>query len=297
MSKSRFEYSKNETLLSAEGITLSFGDNIILRDVNVEIKNIVRPESTQGQIVGFLGPSGVGKTQFSEILTGLKTPGKHSVYSVKGKILVNNPVHPEKMVLSNNPMQPVEVGMVGMVQQNYPLFEYLTVYKNLKVASSKSDFPKKEREDRIKFYLDKLNLTQHQDKFPAQLSGGQRQRVAIAQQLLCSKYFLVLDEPFSGLDVNMVDKVCLMLQEVANMDDLNTIIIISHDIQATVSISDTLWLMGKERDEKGNIIPGARIIKEIDLISRGLAWEKDVVMKPEFAETIREIRSIFPTLQ
>lgn len=278
-------YQKTQTLLKAEGISLSFGDNLILRDVNVEIKDIVRPETVQGQIVGFLGPSGIGKSQFAEILTGLKRPGKHSDYFINGKITVNTP--PEE----------VQPGMVGFVQQNYPLFEYLTVYKNLKVASNKSDFPKKEKEERIKFYLDRLNLVQHQEKYPAQLSGGQRQRVAIAQQLLCSKYFLVLDEPFSGLDVNMIDNVCKMLQQVSSINELNTIIIISHDIPATTSIADTLWIMGKERDEKQNVIPGARIIKEIDLIDRGLAWEPNIALNPEFANTIQEIRAIFPTLQ
>lgn len=283
---SNFEYTKNETLLKAENISLFIDENPILRDVNVEIKNIVRKESTQGQIVGFLGPSGVGKTQFSEILTGLKTPGVHaeSNYEVRGKITISTPA------------VEISAGMVGFVQQNYPLFEYMSVYKNLKVAASKSDYGKKDQMDRIKFYLDKLNLTPHVNKYPAQLSGGQRQRVAIAQQLLCSKYFLVLDEPFSGLDVNMVDKVCKMLQEVANMDDLNTVIIISHDIPATVSIADTLWIMGKEKDQTGNFIPGAKIMHEIDLISRGLAWEPNITQKQEFQETMREIRAIFPNL-
>jgi len=283
---SNFEYTKNETLLKAEGVSLFIDGNPILRDVNVEIKNIVRKESTQGQIVGFLGPSGVGKTQFSEILTGLKTPGVHveSNYEVRGKITISTPA------------VEISAGMVGFVQQNYPLFEYMTVYKNLKVAASKSDYEKKDQMDRIKFYLDKLNLTPHVNKYPAQLSGGQRQRVAIAQQLLCSKYFLVLDEPFSGLDVNMVDKVCKMLQEVANMDDLNTVIIISHDIPATVSIADTLWIMGKEKDQSGNFIPGAKIMHEIDLISRGLAWEPNITQKQEFQETMSEIRAIFPNL-
>lgn len=283
---SNFEYTKNETLLKAENISLFIDGNPILRDVNVEIKNIVRKESTQGQIVGFLGPSGVGKTQFSEILTGLKTPGVHaeSNYEVRGKITISTPA------------VEISAGMVGFVQQNYPLFEYMSVYKNLKVAASKSDYGKKDQMDRIKFYLDKLNLTPHVNKYPAQLSGGQRQRVAIAQQLLCSKYFLVLDEPFSGLDVNMVDKVCKMLQEVANMDDLNTVIIISHDIPATVSIADTLWIMGKEKDQTGNFIPGAKIMHEIDLISRGLAWEPNITQKQEFQETMREIRAIFPNL-
>lgn len=284
---SRFEYTKNETLVKAENISLYIGGNPILRDVNIEIKNIVRKDHlTQGQIVGFLGPSGVGKTQFSEILTGLKTPGIHkeSNYEVQGRLTINTPA------------VDVAPGMVGFVQQNYPLFDYMNVYKNLRVAARKSDLSKAEQEDKIKFYLEKLNLMPHALKYPAELSGGTRQRVAIAQQLLCSKYFLVLDEPFSGLDVNMIDKVCSMLQDVANLNDLNTIIVISHDISATVSIADTLWLMGKEKNENGEHIPGAKILQEIDLISRGLAWEPNITQKAEFGETIREIRSIFPTL-
>jgi len=283
---SNFEYTKNETLLKAEGISLFIDGNPILRDVNVEIKNIVRKELTQGQIVGFLGPSGVGKTQFSEILTGLKTPGVHveSNYEVRGKITISTPA------------VEISAGMVGFVQQNYPLFEYMTVYKNLKVAASKSDYEKKDQMDRIKFYLDKLNLTAHANKYPAQLSGGQKQRVAIIQQLLCSKHFLVLDEPLSGLDPNSLGKVCEMLQSVASMDDLNTIIIISHVIEATIGIADTLWIMGKERDSNGNFIPGGKIIKEIDLIERGLAWSPDIQLRPEFSETAREIRAMFPML-
>ena len=284
---SRFKYTKEETLLKSENVSLYIGKTPILRDINVEIKNIVREDiSTQGQIVGFLGPSGVGKTQFSEILTGLKTPGVHkeSNYEVTGRVMINTP---------GVEIQP---GMVGFVQQNYPLFDYLNVYKNLKIAAKKSNLQKGEQEDKIKFYLEKLNLIPHALKYPAELSGGTRQRVAIAQQLLCSKHFLVLDEPFSGLDVHMIDKVCIMLQEVANMNELNTIIVISHDIAATVSISDTLWIMGKEKNEQGEFVQGSKILFEIDLLSRGLAWEPEITQKTEFGETIREIRSIFPNL-
>jgi polar amino acid transport system ATP-binding protein/sulfate transport system ATP-binding protein len=87
-----------------------------------------------------------------------------------------------------------------------------------------------------------------------------------------------------------------MLQEVANMNELNTIIVISHDIAATVSISDTLWIMGKEKNEQGEFVQGSKILFEIDLLSRGLAWEPEITQKTEFGETIREIRSIFPNL-
>jgi len=274
---SHFQYQKKQTLFKAENVGLIIEGNVILRDINVEIKDIVRTDCIQGQVVSFIGPSGAGKSQFSEIITGLKRP-------TTGKVLISEP-----------PVE-VEAGMVGFVQQNYPLFEYLTVFRNLKVAAQKSDFSKKEQIEKIKFYLDRMNLTIHKDKYPAQLSGGQKQRVAIAQQLLCSKHFLVLDEVFSSLDIISIDKVCKMLQEIASMDELNTIIVITHDITAAVSIADTIWILGKERDGNGNFLPGSKIVKEIDLIERGLAWEPGILLKPEFSETCREIRGIFPTL-
>jgi len=286
---STFQYTKKETLLKTEGITLKFGDNLILRDVNVEIKDIVRPDCVQGQIVGFLGPSGIGKSQFAEILTGLRTPGIHTDYTLNGHVLISE--HKENLDLSD-----VEAGHVGFVQQNYPLFKYMTVLNNLKVGASKSGLSKAEQKEKVEYYLDKMNLLEHKNKYPAQLSGGQKQRVAIAQQLLCSKNFLVLDEPFSGLDINMIDKVCSLLQLVASLDERNTVIVISHDITATVSIADTLWLMGREKDSDGKTIPGARIVQEIDLIERGLAWEKEITLKKEFSDTCREIRGIFPKL-
>ncbi len=101
--------------------------------------------------------------------------------------------------------------------------------------------------------LDRFNLRKQAALYPAQLSGGQKQRAAIAQQLLCSDHFLLLDEPFSGLDVIMIEKVSEMIVEIACTHELNTVIIVSHDIVSTAAIADTLWLMGRDRDANGNI--------------------------------------------
>ena len=87
---------------------------------------------------------------------------------------------------------------------------------------------------------DKFNL------YPAQLSGGQRQRCAIIQQILCSEHFLLMDEPFSGLDLLMLEKTCELITKVADMDDLNTIIVVTHDVTAACSVADHLWLMGRD---------------------------------------------------
>ena len=132
--------------------------------------------------------------------------------------------------------------------------------------------------------------------YPAQISGGQRQRVAIAQQLLCSEHFLLMDEPFSGLDVVMEAKVCELINEIACLDELNTIIVVTHDVTAAASVADHLWLMGRDRDETGNVIPGARIQETFDLIERDLCWHSGITNSPHFLEFVCEVKERFQTL-
>ena len=261
------QYAFASTLLKAENVSLNIGGNQILKDVNVEIKDIIRPGYKMGQVVGFLGPSGIGKTKLFEVLAGLLEP-------TSGKVTINNPAIP------------VKAGLVGVVQQNYPLFNHRTVYGNLDVAAKK----------KIDDILNRFKLSDKATLYPAQLSGGQKQRVAIAQQLLCSENFLLLDEPFSGLDPLMVEEVGNMLSEIAHSNELITIIIVSHDIVSTASIADTLWLMGRDRDAKGNIIPGSKIKHTYNLIDKGLAWQKDIDTKPEFLDFVREVKGMFSSL-
>jgi NitT/TauT family transport system ATP-binding protein len=268
---------KTSTILKAEKISLNIGGNQILQDINIEIKDIVRPNVTTGQIVGFLGPSGVGKTKFFEILSGLLEPTTGTV-------------------VLGDPLEPVQAGMVGVVQQNYPLFNHRTVEGNLLVAAKKLYPSEKEAKEKMALMLDRFKLSDKAKLYPAQLSGGQKQRIAIAQQLLCSKHFLLLDEPFSGLDINMIHEVQELICEIANFNELNTVIIVSHDIVSTASISDTLWLMGRDHDSKGNATSGGKIKHTYDLIDMDLCYEKDILSKPKFQDLLKEIRGLFPTL-
>lgn len=297
-------YEKKGTILKAENVSLRLGDNQILKDINVEIKDVVRPGMSQGQIIGFLGPSGIGKTKFFEMLSGIisldmeqapafskeqeeeknKFEKKYQDKLAVGKILIGEALHH------------VEIGKVGVVQQNYPLFEHRTIYKNLDIAAGMRHQNKSEREDRVNDILKRFDLEKRKNFYPIQLSGGQRQRAAIAQQILCSNNFLLMDEPFSGLDPLMIKKVSDLIIQTANMHELNTIIIVSHDILSTAAISDTLWVMGRDRDEKGEIIPGAKIKHEYDLMERGLAWRPDIETTPEFHRLCDELRGLFPTL-
>jgi polar amino acid transport system ATP-binding protein/sulfate transport system ATP-binding protein len=265
----------HETILKVENVSLTLGGKLILKDVCTEIRNVTRPGRKQGQVVSFLGPSGMGKTRLFRIIAGLDEPD-------------------EGQVLVGVDLKPVRKGSVGVVAQTYPLFENRTVQSNLVVAGKQGRHPN--LDTAVKEMLERFGLAEHGDKYPAQLSGGQRQRVAIAQQFMCSEHFLLMDEPFSGLDVNAIASVTQMIDEISQTDDLKTIIVVTHDINAALEVADTIWVLGRDRDAAGEPIPGAKIVKTYDLIECGLAWRENIQDDPEFVRLNREIRELFKTL-
>jgi len=256
---------KSQTLLEAKNVALSFDDRIILRDINFCIKDIIRPGMQQGQVVSLIGRSGIGKTQLFKILSGLQSP-------TAGTVTINRD-------------KTVQAGDMGVIFQNYYLFEWRSVYQSLLLAAKKNSLLKGKEKEMMDHYVAAFNLEDALQKYPQQLSGGQRQRASIIQQLLKGSNFLLLDEPFSGLDVCVLDKVTDLLLQVSVSDELKTLIIVSHDISTSVAISDTVLIMGNEAGK-----PGATIKKEIDLVERDLAWKKDIKKEKAFIETVEEIK-------
>ncbi len=271
-------YETRETILKAENVSLTLGGKLILRDINLEIRDVCRPGLVTGQVVALLGPSGIGKTRLFRILAGLDSPDTGSVTLGEKKEIVRP-------------------GMVGVVAQNYPLFSHRTVIGNLVVAGKQAGQSPDAARRRAKELLSRFNLDDHAGRYPAELSGGQKQRVAIAQQVMCSEHYLLMDEPFSGLDLIAVEHVCELIAEVANAHEANTIIVITHDITAAMEVADTLWVLGRDKDDAGKLLrPGATIRATYNLMDRGLTWRKGIDREPEFIELRREIRDLFPTL-
>jgi polar amino acid transport system ATP-binding protein/sulfate transport system ATP-binding protein len=270
-------YERKGVLIDIQGVTFARGGLPIIRDLNAQIRDVVRPGVSQGQIVGMLGPSGIGKTTLFKLLAGLSRPDSGTI----------------KIGAEGVPAAP---GLVGVVAQNYVLFDHRTVLGNLMIAAKQAGISSAEAKESSLKYLERFGLKEHAEKFPIQLSGGQRQRVAIAQQLLCSKHYLVMDEPFSGLDVLQQENVISLLQEVTLNHEENTLIIVTHDVSAAVAVCDTIWLMGRERTPTGEVIPGARIVDHIDLIERDLAWHPDIRKRPGYHTLVDEIKERFHTL-
>ncbi len=272
-----------EPLLSVEGLTKSFKTNdggtlLVLKDFTLTVHNIVG----KPQVVSLLGPSGAGKTTALRIIAGLDRPTAGCVRLSDGE---------------GRPLREVRVGDVGVVFQRYPLFDDLSVLNNLIEPARRAGVPKKEARDKALRLLDEFDMVKQGLAWPLQLSGGQRQRVAILQQLMRDRHFIILDEPFSGLDPVNILNVIDLIARTANEHTLNTFIIVTHDVTSALAVSDTVYLLGRERDAKGEPVPGARVMKRYDLIAEGLAYRPDIEDLPRFSEIRKEIKLVeFPKL-
>jgi polar amino acid transport system ATP-binding protein/sulfate transport system ATP-binding protein/NitT/TauT family transport system ATP-binding protein len=273
-------YIKKDVLLQARDLTLSYGNKNILHDINICIRDIVRPGLQQGQVVSLIGRSGIGKTQLFRTLSGLQKPSS-------GRITIRErkPAASDDGTIEVYQERTVQPGDMGVIFQNYYLFGWRTVLQSLMLAAKQNRSLAGREADMIKEYASQFDIRDVLHHYPAQLSGGQQQRVSIIQQLLKGSDFLLLDEPFSGLDICVLDKVVDLLVQVSLSDELKTLIIVSHDIATAVAISDTVFILGRQGTGGGSTI-----VREIDLIERGLAWQRDVRKEKVFMETLEEIK-------
>jgi ABC-type nitrate/sulfonate/bicarbonate transport system ATPase subunit len=260
-------YKKEEVILKVENIYLDY-DRPILRDVSFEIHNLTRPDLKQGQVVSLIGRSGIGKTQLFKILSGLLKPKS-------GTVRIGPDLHP------------VTAGEVGVVPQNYILFNHRSILENLRLGlrGAANGFGEKEKTEMIDSYANKFGLKEHLKKYPMQLSGGQRQRVSIIQQILSGNKFILLDEPFSGLDPVIKDKVLELLVSISQLDELNTLIIVSHDIENSLAISDTAFILANQENKQG-----ATITETIDMVEMGLCWDPEIKKNKNFIELVAQMK-------
>ena len=196
-------------MIYVKGLTKSFGDNLVISNIDMHI----RP----GEKVVIVGPSGSGKSTFLRCLNLMEQPTGGSI-TFDGKEIT---------------APGVDVNLVrrrmGMVFQHFNLFANLTVKKNIMLAPVQLKLKTKEEAEAEAMRLLKLvNLEEKADAYPAQLSGGQKQRIAIVRSLAMNPEVMLFDEPTSALDPEMVGEVLELMKRLA--DEGMTMVVVTHEM-------------------------------------------------------------------
>jgi ABC-type nitrate/sulfonate/bicarbonate transport system ATPase subunit len=274
-------YQEKETILHVKDLSIAYNGRIIIENINLEEKNIVLDNGkVQGQTIAFLGRSGRGKSTFFRALTGLEKP-------TTGVVLI--PDYSKEISNGLQPAKKVQEGDVGFVNQKYSLFRHKTVYQALMYALRNSTLSNIEKDEKIMHYLTSWGLEKSKDQYPNELSGGQRQRTAILEQLLNSGFYMVLDEPFSGLDVGNVMSVKAAFNLVSESHELNTIIFSTHDIELAVELADSIYILGFPM-MNNELTNSGTILRNYDLKKMGIAWHNELTI--DHLELIKEIKSL-----
>ncbi|MCX6183387.1 MAG: ATP-binding cassette domain-containing protein [Bacteroidetes bacterium] len=267
-------YSLHNTVLFVENLSVAYDDRVVIKNINFEEKNVVIDGRTTGQTIAIVGRSGRGKSTLFKALTGLVQP-------TAGSVLIADTTRSDI-----NAAKAVKEGDVGFVDQKYTLFRNKTISQTFEFALRHKNMSKAEKNDLIKTYLDSWGLEKFKDQYPCELSGGQRQRTAIIEQILSSGHYMVLDEPFSGLDVGNIESVKKSFRLITTQHDLNTVIFSTHDIELAVELADSIYVIGYPT-LNGNIADYGTIVKHIDLKKMGLAWSE---FDSQHLQLVKEIK-------
>jgi lipopolysaccharide export system ATP-binding protein len=211
---------EGKSRLWAEGLTKVYRKRAVVNGVDIEVR--------QGEIVGLLGPNGAGKTTTFYMVVGLIAPDRGSV-------------HLDKENLTRTPMYQRARKGVGYLAQEPSIFRKLSVEDNVMAILEAMDLPKAEREARLDDLLHELGLTHLRQSKAYSLSGGERRRLEITRALVQRPKFILLDEPFAGIDPIAVNDI----QEI--VADLKTrgigVIISDHNVEQTLEIVDRAYIM------------------------------------------------------
>ena len=209
-------------LIDIVGVSKSYGDNLVLDDLNLYIR--------ENEFLTLLGPSGCGKTTLLRILGGFENPDS-------GKVIFDG-----KDITSLAPNK----RQLNTVFQKYALFTHMTIAENIAFGLKIKGKSKSYIDDKIHYALKLVNLEGYQNRYPDSLSGGQQQRIAIARAIVNEPKVLLLDEPLGALDLKLRQDMQYELIRLKNELGI-TFIYVTHDQEEALSMSDTVVVMDSGR--------------------------------------------------
>ncbi len=209
-----------KTVLELHSVFHAYNDSMVVKDISFSLK--------KGSIGCLLGHSGCGKTTVLRAIAGFEQ-------IVDGKILIKG-----KTVSKPGWSLPPEKRSIGMVFQDYALFPHLTVYENIALGIRKMERARRIRT--ISGVLDTVHLSEVKGSYPHELSGGQQQRVALARALVRMPKLMLMDEPFSNLDINLREKISMEVREILKEYGV-TALIVTHNQHEAFAMADEIGVM------------------------------------------------------
>ncbi|MCI0495727.1 LPS export ABC transporter ATP-binding protein [candidate division KSB1 bacterium] len=206
--------------LKAEKLVKIYSKRTVVNDVSLHVE--------QGEIVGLLGPNGAGKTTSFYMITGMIRPNK-------GNIFLDN--HD----ITNYPMYKRARMGIGYLSQESSIFRKLSVEENILAILETMPLSRQERKDRLKELLDELNISHLAKNRAYTLSGGERRRVEITRALATRPKFILLDEPFAGIDPIAVEDIQNIVHGLVKKGI--GVLITDHNVHETLSITDRAYLL------------------------------------------------------
>jgi lipopolysaccharide export system ATP-binding protein len=207
-------------------------DNLVKRYHSRRVVDHVSIEVNEGEIVGLLGPNGAGKTTSFYMIVGLIKPNE-------GKIFLDNEE------ITGLPVYKRARRGIGYLAQEASVFRSLSVEDNIRAVLEMSGFPIAEQKERLETLLNEFGLNKIRKSLGIQLSGGERRRTEIARALALKPKFILLDEPFAGVDPIAVEDIQSI---VSHLRDKNIgILITDHNVHETLSITDRAYLLFEGR--------------------------------------------------
>ena len=207
-------------VLTAENLHKQYGKRWVVRAVDIEVK--------QGEIVGLLGPNGAGKTTTFYMITGMIKP-------TKGRIFL------DKKEITQDAMYKRSRQGIGYLAQEPSIFGKLSVEDNLKLVLEMTDLSKADQQAKIEQLLKGLTIQHLRNNKGNSLSGGERRRVEICRSLAIDPDFILLDEPFAGVDPIAVEDIQSIVQSLKNQNI--GVLITDHNVRETLSITDRAYLL------------------------------------------------------